>query len=122
MLAAPSLGKRPIKMPNFKTIKAFLTAMHEQVKGFLSKCTVLKADLLQDIKYTVCYRTSNILFVTGPSNILFVTGPSNILFGGVYMCTFQPGNFTGWGSDGVKKVLTPKIRTMCSIILNQRSV
>ena len=31
--------------------------MHEQVKGFLSKCTVLKADLLQDIKYTVCYRT-----------------------------------------------------------------
>ena len=28
-----------------------------------------------------------------------VIGPSGILFGGVY---FQPGNFTGWGSDGVK--------------------
>ena len=31
----------------------------------------------------------------------FVTGPSNILFGGVYLCTFQPGNFTGFGSEGV---------------------
>ena len=27
----------------------------------------------------------------------FVIGPSNILFGGVYLYTFQPGNFTGWG-------------------------
>ena len=25
-----------------------------------------------------------------------------MLFDGVYMCTFKPGNFTGWGSDGVK--------------------
>ena len=32
----------------------------------------------------------------------FVIGPSNILFAGVYMCTFQPINFTGWGSEGVK--------------------
>ena len=31
----------------------------------------------------------------------FVIGPSNILFGGVYVCTFSPGNFTGWGSEGV---------------------
>ena len=33
----------------------------------------------------------------------FVIGPSNILFAGVYiyMCTFQPGNRTGWGSEGV---------------------
>ena len=32
----------------------------------------------------------------------FVTGPSNTLFAGVYVCTFQPGNFTGWVSEGVK--------------------
>ena len=32
----------------------------------------------------------------------FVTGPSNTLFAGVYVCTFQPGNVTGWGSEGVK--------------------
>ena len=33
----------------------------------------------------------------------FVIGSSDILFGGVYVCTFQPGNFTGWGSEGVKE-------------------
>ena len=31
-----------------------------------------------------------------------VTGPANILFAGVYVCTLQPGNFTGWDSQGVK--------------------
>ena len=29
-------------------------------------------------------------------------GPENILFT-VRPCIFQPGNFTGWGSEGVKK-------------------
>ena len=33
----------------------------------------------------------------------FVTEPSNILFSGVYVCTFQPGNFTSWGNEGVNK-------------------
>ena len=33
----------------------------------------------------------------------FDLGPSNILFGGVIVCTFQPGNFTGWGSEGVNQ-------------------
>ena len=31
----------------------------------------------------------------------FVTGPSDMLFAGMYVCTFQPGNFTGWGYEGV---------------------
>ena len=31
----------------------------------------------------------------------FVIGPSSVLFGGVYVCTFQPENFTGCGSEGV---------------------
>ena len=31
----------------------------------------------------------------------FVIGPSNILFAGMDKCTFQPGNFTGWGSEWV---------------------
>ena len=26
---------------------------------------------------------------------------SDILFAGVHVCTFQPGNSTGWGSEGV---------------------
>ena len=45
MLAALSLGKRPIKA-KFETIQAFLSPSHEHVKGFLSKCTVFKVDLL----------------------------------------------------------------------------
>ena len=60
----------------------------------------------------------SILFVTGPESILFVTGPESILFvtdrktycllqdRKVYClqarpCIFQPGNCTGWGSEGV---------------------
>ena len=35
-----------------------------------------------------------------------VIGPSSILFGGVYVGIFQPGNCTGWSSDGVK-VMSP---------------
>ena len=34
----------------------------------------------------------------------FVTGPPNILFGSVYGRTFEPGKFTGWGSEGVNLV------------------
>ena len=36
----------------------------------------------------------------------FVIGPSNILFASVYVCTFQPGNVTDWGSEGVKASTT----------------
>ena len=42
----PSLGSRPIKVPNLKSFS--LPPSHEQVKGLLSKSTVLKVDLLQD--------------------------------------------------------------------------
>ena len=31
----------------------------------------------------------------------FVTGPSNVLFAGAYVSTFQPGNVSSWGSEGV---------------------
>ena len=48
MFAAMSLGKRPTEVPNLKPVKQFLPPSREHVKGFLSKCTVLKVDLLQD--------------------------------------------------------------------------
>ena len=32
----------------------------------------------------------------------FVIGPSDTLFADVYVRTFLPGNFTGWGREGVK--------------------
>ena len=34
----------------------------------------------------------------------FVIGPSKILFAGVYMCAFQLGNVTGFGSEGASKL------------------
>ena len=34
-----------------------------------------------------------------------VIGPENIPFEGVRDCTFQPGNCTGWGSEGVNVAL-----------------
>ena len=35
----------------------------------------------------------------------FVIGPSNILFAGMYVGTFQTGNFTRLGSEGVKTAM-----------------
>ena len=49
------------------------------MKGFLSKYTVLKAK--------------------------FVIGSPNTQSRSVHVCTFEPRNFTGWGSGGVKQDL-----------------
>ena len=47
MLAVPSFKKRPTKVPKLKSARLFYLS-HKHVKGFLSKCTVFKVDLLQD--------------------------------------------------------------------------
>ena len=36
----------------------------------------------------------------------FVIGQSDTLFAGVYVSTFQPRNFMGWGSEGVNVKFT----------------
>ena len=46
----------------------------------------------------------------------FVTGPSDMLFAGMYVCTFQPGNFTGWGYEGVN------YKTALALIAPRRKV
>ena len=74
MFAITSLRKWPIKMPNIKSLRLFPPSL-EHVKVLLSKCTVLK--------------------------IRFVIESSNTLFAGVYVCIFQPRNFTGWSNEGV---------------------
>ena len=53
MHAVPSLGKRPIKLPNLRSLRLFFfsflfSASHEQAKGLISYCTELTVDLLQD--------------------------------------------------------------------------
>ena len=52
------------------------------MKGFLSKRIALKEDVLQDRK-TYCLQARPRIF--------------------------QPGNFTGWGSEGVK-LIAPRVR------------
>ena len=86
IFAAPSLGNRPIKA-KFETIQAFLSPSHEHVKGFLSKCTVFKVDLLYD-RQIRCLEEC------------------------VCVCTFQPGNSTGLGSEGVNGTLVPRLNSV----------
>ena len=43
-LAMPSFGNKSAKS---ETMKAFLSLSRKHIEGFLSKCTVLKVDLLQ---------------------------------------------------------------------------
>ena len=74
MLTVPSLGKWPIKAPNLKSLRLFLLV------AWARERTSIK---MHSIKSRL------------------VIGPSNILFGGMYVRTFQPGNFTGEGSEGV---------------------
>ena len=63
MLAAPSLRKGSIKVPNLKPLRLVCPFARQHRKWFLSKCTVLK--------------------------VRFVIGPSNRQFAGVSVCTFQ---------------------------------
>jgi len=48
MLAAQSLGKRPVKAPNWKPWRLVLPPSYKHVNRFPLKCTLLKVDLLQD--------------------------------------------------------------------------
>ena len=80
MLAALSLGKRPMKVPNLKSFRLFFPPLREHLKGLLLKRTVLKPNLLQDHQI---YRLR------------------------ACMCAlFSPEIFTGLGSEGVKSPTT----------------
>ena len=73
--AMPSVGKWPIKAPNLKPLRLFAPFP---------------------------WARQRISIKMHSTESRFVTGPSNILFAGIYVCNFQPRNFTGWGSEGVK--------------------
>ena len=51
----------------------------------------------------------------------FAVGPSNILFAGVFPCTFQTENFTGWGSEVVNGSVITNL-TMSTIELLSRKI
>ena len=71
MFANVSPGKRPVKVPNLKTLRL--------------------CPLFAWARVRISIKMHNI-------EIIFVIGPSNTLFPGVCGCTFQPGHFTGCGS------------------------
>ena len=75
MHAMLSLGKWPIKAPNLKPLRLFdpFPWAHQKISTKM---------------HSIESR--------------FVIGPSNILFARIYVCNFQPRNFTGWGSERVK--------------------
>jgi len=81
MLAVPPLEKRPIKMPNVKSFRWLFPTSQERVKGDIQ---------IQGIESRLVIRLSNILSA------------------GVYVCTFQLGYFTGWGSEEVKGTMLPE--------------
>ena len=74
MLAVPSFWKQP----HTKSAKFEIPLRMSTWKVFPLKWIVLKVDLLSDLQI--------------------------YCFVGVYVCTFQPGNFTGRDSEGVKVV------------------
>ena len=73
MHAAPSLGKRQLKVPYLKPLRLFYPLHMSTLKDLKKKNFLMKM-------YSIESR--------------FATGPSNILSGVVYMCTFQLGNCT----------------------------
>ena len=75
MLAVLSLLKQPLKVPNLKSLKPFLP-------------------------FTWAHKRISIKMRSIECRLVVV--PSNMLFAGVYVCTFQPGNFTSSGSEGFK--------------------
>ena len=72
MVAALSLRKRPIKIPNLKSARCF---------------------------FPYAWARERISIKVHSIESRFVTGPSDILFACMYVCTFQPGNFTSWGIE-----------------------
>ena len=67
----------------------------------------------------LAWAPENVSIKTHSIESRFVTGPSNILFGGVYVCTFQPGNFTGRGGERVNvDCLNLSFTDVCSFCLS----
>ena len=79
MLAAPSLGKRWIKVPD---LKSSTPPTHTHTFAWAHE-----KDFYENLQYW---------------KYICVIVLSNKLFAGVYLCTFKPRNFTGWSSEGVK--------------------
>ena len=48
----------------------------------------------------------------------FVVRPSSILFPGVYVCIFQPGNFTGFGREVINMTFKQQPKSLQNVTGN----
>ena len=78
ILVVPSLEKRPVKVPNLKSLRLFFSLCVSRWKDFCQMHSVESR---------------------------FVIRPSDILSAGMCVCTFQHINFTGCCSEGVNPML-----------------
>ena len=80
-----------MKVGNLKPISIYVFFLHWHVKVFSSKHAALKVDVLRDHK-VYCLRAQ--------------------------LCSFQPGNFTGGGSEGVNALFDSNCcGLICGLIL-----
>ena len=81
MLAVLSLGKSARELPNLKSFWLFHPFARACERNSIKMCNIKSR----------------------------FTEPSNILLASMYVCTFQLGHFTGWGSEGVNTtIIMPK--------------
>ena len=77
VLVLLSLWKWPVKGPDLKSLSPFFP-LHEDVKGFLSKCTLFKVDLVYDYQIFTFQpgnftdRGSEVLLVGAATSVIFV--------------------------------------------------
>ena len=81
MLAALSPRKRPMKVANLKSVWLLFLFFSPSV---------------------ACVRERTSIKTHGIER-KFAIGLSNILIADVYVCIFQPGNFTSWDSEGANR-------------------
>ena len=107
MLVALSPVKvSPVKVPNLKSLRRFSPFAWEQVKGFLSKCTALKGDLLWDHQI-YCLHTRD-----GDSSV--VRAPDSWLKGpGIKSLQERRENFLLQGQLSVLTVMSVSVPPLC---------
>ena len=105
--AITSSGNRMNAVLHFNPSLPCLLCHHSETTSRSTKLEIMKAPAPAFTR--ACERTS---IKMHSIESRFVIRPSNILSAGMYVCTFQPGNFTGCGtgSEGVK------MKTACPLL------
>ena len=94
--------------------KARMEPFHCQWYHLKTTCKGAKFQIMKVSAFFFAEAGERIFIKTHSTESRFVMGPGNLLLI-VIMCTFQPRNFTGWASEGLKKK-----KTLHSTILSNK--